>query len=46
MNLLPRRGFKEKERREDKHEKKHTIFDRTFNVTIRIQDRQELRSEK
>jgi len=46
MNLLSRRDLKEKEGRENEHEKEHTVFDRTFNVTIRIQDRQELRSEK
>ena len=46
MNFLPRRHLKEKERRENQHEKEDAVFDRTFNVAIRIQNRQELRSEK
>ncbi len=46
MNLLPRRHFKEKEGREDEHEKKHAVFDRALDITVRVQDRQELRAEK
>ena len=46
MNLLSRRDFEEKERGENEHEEEHTVFDRAFDVTIRVQDRQELRAEK
>ena len=45
MNLLSRRDLEEKESREDKHEKEHPVLDRTFDVTICIEDRQEIRAE-
>src|ERR1700730_16663824 len=45
MDFLSRRDFKEKERREDEHKKKHAVFDRALDIAIRIEDRQELRAK-
>ena len=46
MNFLARRDFEQKERGEDKYEKEQALFNRAFNVTIRVQNRQELCAEK
>ena len=42
MNFLPRRDFKEKERREDEDEKENTVLDRAFDVAVRIQNRSDI----
>jgi hypothetical protein len=46
MNFLARRNFEQKERCEDEHEEEHAVFNRAFDVTIGVQNRQELRAEK
>ena len=45
MNFLARGDFEKEECGEDEHEKEDAVFDRALDVAIRIQDRQELRSE-
>src|ERR1044072_5294205 len=45
MNFLSRRDFEEKEGCKNKHKKKHTVFDRAFDISIRVQNRQELNTE-
>src|SRR5262249_40825753 len=46
MNFLARRNFEQKECCENEYEEEHAVFDGAFDVTIRIEDRQELRAKK
>ena len=45
MNLLSRGHFEQKERGEDEYKKEQAVFDRALDVSIGIQDRQEVRAE-
>src|SRR4029453_3435606 len=45
MNFLARRDFEEKEGCKNQHKKEHAVLDRAFDITIRVQNRQELNTE-
>ena len=46
MDLLPHSDFKQEESREHEDEKEHPVLDRALDVSISVEDRQELRTEK